>query len=596
MKRTLISGITASILFSCSVHIVSTDQTQTKPEADTSPYDQTVASEVDRFLDTYSNRYQELHLQLQEARKQFYTASGGNDTVRAASMLFASEALASFTGNMGNLEKTSAFLEHQQGLTNLQVRQLKAILYEGANYPQSVPEAVKARLKMENEHAVKLRDFYNYPFLEKNTASSLKNHSTTSSSKAELATKLRKDFLQLRDLRNLTVQGLGFGYDNYFAYQVAEYGIPLEEMKNLLMELNQELYPLFRELHTYARYELAKKYGSPQVPDYLPAHWLPGKWPHDWSGIMEEAVVSYEGTSLEILSGKEENFFTSLGFQSIPHSSQHNLLSATIYQSSFSSLNHSFDLYQKVSGLENTGSTLEQYTRNIHDTGHLLYVKAYNNDSVPVLLRRGANRAFYEAIGNLFERAAMQAYYTAHPPQADESKPEDKMQQLLKEALTYVTLIPYAAGVMSEWEYELYANKLSENQLNKRWWELVKKYQGITPSAIGKDSIDPVTLAGIQTGATPSYDHALSCVIMFQLQEHLAKHVLKQDLYTANYYGSKAVGGFLYTIMASGATADWKELLEEKTGESISARAMVTYFQPLLVYLKEKNKGRKYTL
>ena len=34
---------------------------------------------------------------------------------------------------------------------------------------------------------------------------------------------------------------------------------------------------------------------------------------------------------------------------------------------------------------------------------------------------------------------------------------------------------------MTEFEYELYANNLPADQYNAKWWELVKKYQGIVP-------------------------------------------------------------------------------------------------------------------
>jgi len=48
--------------------------------------------------------------------------------------------------------------------------------------------------------------------------------------------------------------------------------------------------------------------------------------------------------------------------------------------------------------------------------------------------------------------------------------------------------------------------------------------------------------------------------------------------------------------MRPGASADWRKMLKEKTGEDLSARAMVAYFLPLLNYLKEQNRGRKYTM
>ena len=48
--------------------------------------------------------------------------------------------------------------------------------------------------------------------------------------------------------------------------------------------------------------------------------------------------------------------------------------------------------------------------------------------------------------------------------------------------------------------------------------------------------------------------------------------------------------------MKPGASADWRKLLKEKTGSDLSAKAMLDYFAPLMDYLKEVNKGRKYTL
>jgi peptidyl-dipeptidase A len=36
--------------------------------------------------------------------------------------------------------------------------------------------------------------------------------------------------------------------------------------------------------------------------------------------------------------------------------------------------------------------------------------------------------------------------------------------------------------------------------------------------------------------------------------------------------------------------------LEETTGEELSAKAMLHYFEPLMAYLKKQNAGRKDTL
>ena len=68
--------------------------------------------------------------------------------------------------------------------------------------------------------------------------------------------------------------------------------------------------------------------------------------------------------------------------------------------------------------------------------------------------------------------AAMQKPFLQHlelvPPDAQ----TDEMQTLLKEALNYIVFIPWSAGVMTEFEYELYANNLPREEFNSKWWEL----------------------------------------------------------------------------------------------------------------------------
>jgi len=80
-------------------------------------------------------------------------------------------------------------------------------------------------------------------------------------------------------------------------------------------------------------------------------------------------------------------------------------------------------------------------------------------------------------------------------------------------------------------------------------------------------------------------------VIKFQLHDHIAREILKQDPRECNYYGEKRVGDFLHGILALGPTRDWNVVLREATGEELSARAMVDYFAPLSEWLNKENQG-----
>jgi peptidyl-dipeptidase A len=82
-------------------------------------------------------------------------------------------------------------------------------------------------------------------------------------------------------------------------------------------------------------------------------------------------------------------------------------------------------------------------------------------------------------------------------------------------------------------------------------------------------------------------------VLKFQIHDHIARKILHQPPQSCNYAGNKEVGAWLENILKKGDTEDWRKVLKEATGEDISTRAMMDYFQPLMAWLEEQNKGRQ---
>lgn len=85
-------------------------------------------------------------------------------------------------------------------------------------------------------------------------------------------------------------------------------------------------------------------------------------------------------------------------------------------------------------------------------------------------------------------------------------------------------------------------------------------------------------------------------MLLFQFHDHIAKKILHQDPHATNYFGNQEVGKFLKGLLYPGSSRDWRELLKEKLGEEMSAKAMLEYFNPLMDFLKKENEGRTYTL
>lgn len=576
--------------------------------------DQALQQEAQAFIDQYTAEYQQLYYESAKAEWKSNTYIVPGDTSVAAATRRANEALAAFTGRVETIESARRFLEERDRLTDLQARQLDAILYNAANNPQTVPELVKERIKAETAQVEAL---YGFTFMvdgkeirPNDIDDILRNDTdlgtrlaTWEASKA-VGRELRDGLARLRDLRNQTVQALG--YDNYFAYQVSAYGMTTEEMMALNRRLVEEVMPLYRELHTYARHELAERYGAEAVPDLLPAHWLPNRWGQDWN-----AMVTVDGFDLdgalrekprEWLMEQGERFYTSIGFDPLPasyweKSSLYPLPDDAEYKKNNHASAWHMNLEDDVRCLMSIVPTADMYETVHHELGHIYYYMAYTNPEVPLLLREGANRAYHEAVGSLLGLAAMQKPFLQHlglvPPDAQ----TDEMQTLLKEALNYIVFIPWSAGVMTEFEYELYANNLPVEEFNSKWWELKRKYQGIVPpSERGAEFCDAASKTHINNDAAQYYDYALSFVQLFQLHGHIAENILGEDPRATNYYGSKEVGTFLHGILSKGASSDWRDLMRENIGEDLNAGAMLTYFAPLSEYLKATNSGRNHTL
>lgn len=608
MKKTplLLAALTvgtAFFLFNCG-------PTETKDE------DAGLATKVDSFLTDYNKKYQELNILSNEATWKMLTHMVEGDTTASFNARQASEELAAFTGSKENIEMTQSYLQKKDKLTALQVEQLEHILYFAGANPMTDSATVQEKIKAEAEATEKLYQFkymLNGKEVTKNDIGGILSTETNVQKRLDawvcaksVGQNLHAPLENLRMLRNHVVQGLN--YADYFTYQVADYGMTADEMMTTLRGINDEIYPLYRELHTWTRYELAKKYKVDEVPDYLPAHWLPNQWGQDWSDLvtvegfdLDKIIREKKYDSLWIVQ-QAERFYVSMGFDAMPETfyTKSDLWPVPV-TAGYKKNNHAsawhMDLAGDVRSLMSVEPNAEWYETTHHELGHIYYYMQYSNDSVPYILREGANRAYHEALGTMFGMAAMQKPFLEGLQLVDASMTIDTTQQLLKEALRYIVALNWQAGTMSEFEYELYAKNLPAGEFNKRWWEIVKREQGIVPPMDrGEEYCDAATKTHIIDDPAQYYDYALSSVLMFQFHDHIARNFLKQDPRFTNYYGNKEIGNFIGNMMAFGGVGDWREVLRTQLGTDMSAKPMLDYFAPLMTWLKKQNEGRKYTL
>ncbi len=567
---------------------------------------------AEQFLNMYDGTAQPLYTVNSEAQ---WKASTDVSEEHTGERVGADSAWGAFAGSPYVIEQSKTLLEQRPELDELTTRQLRKIVLAASEYPGTIPEVVKARVEQEAKQSAILDSFEfcaerrGERCVKTLTPNEIDNILRDSRKEAErrrvwqvskqTGPALKPGLLELRRLRNQLAQEMG--YSSFFALQVADYGMSVSEMMQMMEGLLADLRPLYEQVHGWAKYQLAERYGQPP-PKRIPAHWIGNRWAQAWPGLTAAVDLDslFKQKSPEWIVEQAERFYTSLGMPPLPQSFWQK---SDLYQlppdakrkkNTHASAWH-IDLAQDVRSLMSVEPNFRWFETAHHELGHVYYFLAYSNPEVPLTLREGANRAFHEAMGDLIGMAARQPAYLKEIGLLTADAEIDQVQWLLDEALDQaVVFIPFSAGTMSFWEHDLYEKNLPPGEFNRRWWEYAGRFQGIEPpEPRGEEFCDACTKTHISDDPAQYYDYAMAFVLKYQLHTYIAKNILKQDPRDCNYYGNKEVGRFLWEILSLGATRDWRDVIREKTGEEVSTRAMLEYFEPLMSYLKQQNEGRQ---
>jgi peptidyl-dipeptidase A len=584
--------------------------------------------EARAFLEMVSALYQPVYRVAAEAG---WRASTDVSPARAGERAGAEKSAAALLGSKAVIEKARTLLALERRLDPLTVRQLRRLLLTAAENPGTVAEVVARRAEAEAEQA-RIAETFTFcldappvgapgaappdatapaatPRRCARPASatqldailrrspSLDERARAWSASKEVGGALKPGLEALVPLRNQIAREMG--YPSFFALQVADYGMTITEMSTLLEATLQAIAPLYDGLHCWARHTLAARFGQP-VPRLLPAHWLGNRWAASWPGLVEGVDLDplLASRSPESIVRQAEAFFVSLGFARLPDGfwQKSDLFplppGSTRRKSGLASSWH-VDGDQDVRALMNIEASQPWFGAAHHELGHIYYYLAYARPDVPFLLRTGANRAFHEAVGELFRLASLQPPYLRRIGVLRGNDEPEAASWLLSEALEAIVFLPFAAGTVPSFERDLYEATLPASEWQARWWQYAQRMQGVSPpGARPHELCDACTKTQLHTDPARYYDYALATLIKFQLHDHICRKILRQDVHACDYTSSGAVGDFLRSILRAGATRDWRRLLRETTGEEIGPRALVEYFAPLPAELERRNQGK----
>ena len=168
-----------------------------------------------------------------------------------------------------------------------------------------------------------------------------------------------------------------------------------EEMLAMNDNFIKEIWPLYRELHTWARYELAKKYKQ-KVPDLFPHTGFPinglkiGRLLLIQSRTESTSQIRLIKKHRSGLLRKEKSFISPLDLTPLPTSFYEK---SSLYplppDAQYKKNNHAsawhIDIDQDVRSLMSVETNTAWWETSLHELGHIYYFKSYSTPDVPVL-------------------------------------------------------------------------------------------------------------------------------------------------------------------------------------------------------------------
>nr|WP_317890980.1 M2 family metallopeptidase [Granulicella arctica] len=425
---------------------------------------------------------------------------------------------------------------------------------------------------------------------------------------------MREKYARLVELSNQGAHEFGFkdtgdlwrsGYD----MTPAEFSAELERTW-------QQLQPLYKELHAYVRFKLIQKYGAAaeRSDGLIPAHLLGNMWSQEWGNIydivapaptsgfkmydLEGALnqqINAKGKLSELDAGKAmarygERFYTSIGFAPLPD---------TFWQRSQFIKPRDRDVVCHASAWDVDNEQdlrikmcikvdADDFTTVHHEEGHLMYQRAYRHQ--PLSFRNGANDGFHEAIGDSVALAITPAYLKEIGLIDQIPPPEADIPLQLRTALDKVAFLPFGL-LIDKWRWQVFSGETKPADYNKAWWALREQYQGIAPPTERTEAnFDPGAKYHIP-GNVPYARYFLARIYQFQFYKAMCDASgYKGPLNRCTFYGSKAAGDKLNTMLEAGQSQPWQKTLKTMTGEDhLDAAPMLEYFAPLYQWLKQQN-------
>ena len=379
---------------------------------------------------------------------------------------------------------------------------------------------------------------------------------------------VRDKVLELVRLRNQAARQLG--YDNFYEMRLKLIEQDPEKIRAIFDDLAKQTDEPFKELMEQINKKLAARYRV--KPEEL------RPW-HYEDPFFQEAPTIGKLELDPLFSESDPRVLVNGYFKGIDLDPADILDRSDLYEKK-GKMPHAYCIHIDRKGdvriLANLRNSERWTSTLMHEMGHAVYDKYIDHD-LPWLLREPSHSFTTEAIAELFGRLTRNPAWIEKMLKIPEEKIGKVADDIRLQLRMTMLIMARWTMVMVNFERELYKNP--DQDLNKLWWNLKKRYQLLTPPE-GRNA--PDWASKIHIACWPAYYHnyMLGELMASQLLDHMAKTVLKTDDPAGiDGVGRPELGHYLKEkIFEPGKSLRWDQLLIQATGESLNPQYFAEQF------------------
>ncbi|XP_061400201.1 angiotensin-converting enzyme-like [Musca vetustissima] len=390
---------------------------------------------------------------------------------------------------------------------------------------------------------------------------------------------------------------MDFYYFNYMDVDITQ------EMDKVM----EELKPTYLQLHAFVRHELKRKYNhdvtdvNGPIPDHLFQQVLAQAWkensvieeyfPYKELPPYDDLVRDFNGRDL---LNKAEEFYKSLGFSPL----EGDFIKSRLNEINSSDSNdaechaHIFDSTPQVRMQYCKKVDFREFMQMHSHAARLHY--AMEKKSLPSYFFDSYNLEY--AVGEAIILSASSPRHLQSLGVLNDFKFSERaqMNRLFRMAIHTILNIPLYY-VHTRIINELLKGSVEMDGVNRLYWKLMQEYVGVDPPMDREENaIDFPYKFYFEIETNYQSKKFVSEILGYQFYEALCQKARQTGILSnCDFYGNKAIGEILRSMMSMGSSKPWRDVISTVLNQrsSLTAGSLLEYYKPVIAWLKNFNNN-----